>query len=93
MQVSLALVALVGALLFIRTFLNLDTFSSGFDTNPLMRHAVLHRRENPTALPEPKRAASKTSSAVCEALPSIEAAFSSNLIPISRRRRRRRGRD
>ena len=35
-QMSFALVALVGALLFVRTFLNLDSYNVGFDTRPLM---------------------------------------------------------
>ena len=35
-QVALALVSLVGALLFVRTFQNLDTANVGFDTRPLM---------------------------------------------------------
>lgn len=35
-QVSLAVVALVGAMLFVRTFLNLDTYGVGFDTRPFL---------------------------------------------------------
>ena len=35
-QVSLALVSLVGALLFVRTFKNLDSYDVGFDPKPLL---------------------------------------------------------
>src|SRR5207249_11221272 len=35
-QISLALVALVGALLFVRSFRNLDGYQLGFDPKPLM---------------------------------------------------------
>jgi putative ABC transport system permease protein len=35
-EVALAVVALVGALLFVRTFYNLNTFDLGFDPKPLM---------------------------------------------------------
>jgi hypothetical protein len=35
-QIAFALVALVGALLFVRTFWNLGAFNVGFDTRPLM---------------------------------------------------------
>jgi hypothetical protein len=39
-QIAFALVALVGALLFVRTFWNLGAFNVGFDTKPLMSMRV-----------------------------------------------------
>jgi putative ABC transport system permease protein len=81
-QVSLALVALVGALLFIRTFRNLDTFSSGFDINPLMSMRYYMTGEPYSAAGAKARRVEDIVRRV-EALPGVEAAFSSNLIPIS----------
>jgi putative ABC transport system permease protein len=81
-QVSLALVALVGALLFVRSFRNLDTYDLGFDTASALtlrffmggdqyqpRGAKLRRVEDVVRR--------------VEALPGVRAAFASNLIPIS----------
>jgi len=81
-QVALALVSLVGALLFLRTFRNLDTANVGFDTHPLMtmrfnmtgeqydpQDAKLHRVDDIVHR--------------VEALPGVQAAFASNFIPIS----------
>jgi len=81
-QVSLALVALVGALLFIRTFVNLDKYSLGFDTNPLM--SMRYYMTGDPYRPEGARAR-RVEDIVrrVEALPGVEAAFSSNLIPVS----------
>jgi putative ABC transport system permease protein len=81
-QVSLALVALVGALLFIRTFLNLNTFNSGFDTDPLMSMRYYMAGEPYSAAGAKARRVEDVIRRV-EALPGVEAAFSSNLIPIS----------
>ena len=39
-QISLALVSLVGALLFVRTFVNLDSYAIGFDPRPIMTMRV-----------------------------------------------------
>ncbi len=81
-QVSLALVALVGALLFVRTFVNLDTFQLGFDPSPHMT-----MRFYMTGEPyEPQGAKLRRVEDVLrrvEALAGVQAAFASNLIPIS----------
>jgi len=81
-QVSLALVALVGALLFVRTFVNLDSYNLGFDSKPLMT-----MRYYMTGDPyEPEGAKTRRVEDIVrrvEALAGVEAAFSSNLIPIS----------
>jgi putative ABC transport system permease protein len=80
-QVSLALVALVGALLFVRSFRNLDTFALGYKTTSLMTL----RFYMPGEVYEPKGAKLRRVEDVVrriEALPGVQAAFASNLIPI-----------
>jgi predicted permease len=81
-QMSLALVALVGALLFVRTFLNLDGYEMGFDTKPLMT-----MRFYMTGEPyEPDGAKARRVEDIVrrvEGLAGVQAAFASNLIPIS----------
>lgn len=80
-QIAFALVALVGALLFVRTFVNLGAFNVGFDARPLMsmrfymagatyeeRDAKLRRVEDIVRR--------------VEALPSVRAAFASNFVPL-----------
>lgn len=81
-QVSLALVALVGALLFIRSFVNLDAYQLGFDTNSIMTMRYYLAGEGYKATGARARRVEDIIRRV-EALPGVEAAFSSNLIPIS----------
>ena len=80
-QVSLALVALVGALLFVRSFRNLETFELGFDTG-----SALTMRFYMTGDPyAPNGAKSRRVEDVVsrvEALPGVDAAFASSWIPI-----------
>jgi len=81
-QVALALVALVGALLFVRTFLNLDSYNFGFDTRPLMTMRFFL----PGAPYEPADAKTHRVEDVVrrvEALPGVVSAFGSNLVPLS----------
>jgi putative ABC transport system permease protein len=81
-QVAFALVSLVGALLFVRTFMNLGGSDLGFDPKPLMsmrfylpgevyeaEDAKLHRVEDVVRR--------------VEALPGVRAAFASNFVPLS----------
>jgi putative ABC transport system permease protein len=81
-QVSLALVALVGALLFVRTYANLDTYSLGFETRPLMTLRYFMTGEG---YAQEGARARRTEDIVrrIEALPGVTAAFASNLIPLS----------
>lgn len=81
-QVSLALVALVGALLFVRTYINLDASNLGFDTRPLMTLRFFMTGE---AYAQDGARARRTEDIVrrVEALPGVTAAFASNLIPLS----------
>jgi predicted permease len=80
-QVSLALVSLVGALLFVRTFLNLDSYNFGFSPARLMTM----RYFLPGATYEPAGAKARRVEDIVrrvEALPGVTAAFSSNLVPL-----------
>lgn len=80
-QVALAVVALVGAMLFVRTFRNLDTYGVGFDTRPFL--TLRYYMTGDAYAPEGARLR-RTEDIVrrVEALPGVEAAFASNLIPI-----------
>jgi putative ABC transport system permease protein len=81
-QMSFALVALVGALLFVRTFLNLDSYDVGFETRPLMTMRFYMTGERY----EPEGAKARRVEDIVrrvEGLAGVQAAFASNLIPIS----------
>jgi predicted permease len=80
-QVSLALVALVGALLFVRTFLNFDTFDFGFSTRPIMTlRLALQGPEYAPADARLRRVQDIVERV--EALPGVAATFASNLVPL-----------
>jgi predicted permease len=81
-QIALALVALVGAMLFVRSFQNLDAYRLGFDPKPLLTLRIYM----PGAPYEPKDAKAQRVQDILariEALPDVKAAFASNMIPIS----------
>jgi len=81
-QVSLALVSLVGALLFVRTFKNLNSYDVGFDPAPLLTMRFYMPGE---AYDVPDSKARRVEDVVrrVEALPRIQKVFGSNLVPIS----------
>jgi putative ABC transport system permease protein len=81
-QVALALVCLVGALLFVRTFQNLEGADVGFDARPLMTMRFILSGE---AYEPPDARLRRVEDVVrrVEALPGVEAAFSSNFVPLS----------
>jgi putative ABC transport system permease protein len=81
-QVSLALVALVGALLFVRTFSNLDTYEVGFDVRPLMTMRF-YMAGTPYDPPDAKLHRVQDVVNRIEALPGVLAAFGSNFVPLS----------
>jgi putative ABC transport system permease protein len=81
-QVSLALVALVGALLFVRTFSNLDTYDVGFNPKPLMTMRFFMAGQ-PYDPPDARLRRSKDIVDRVEALPGVVAAFASNFVPLS----------
>lgn len=80
-QVSLALVALVGALLFVRSFTNLDRFRVGFDTASALslRFFMAGEPYNPKGA---KTLRVEDIVRRVEALPGVQSAFASNLVPI-----------
>ena len=80
-QVSLAVVALIGAMLFVRTFQNLDTYGVGFDTRPFLTLRFYMTGERYAAEGARLRRTEDIVRRV-EALPGVEAAFASNLVPI-----------
>jgi len=81
-QMSLALVALVGALLFVRTFLNLDSYDLGFDTKPLMTMRFYMTGERYEVDGTKGRRVEDIVRRV-EGLAGVQSAFASVLIPIS----------
>jgi putative ABC transport system permease protein len=80
-QISLSLVLLVGASLFVRSFLNLQNANAGFDTAPLMTL----RFYLPGAVYEPADAKTRRVEDIVrrvEALPGVQSAFASNFVPL-----------
>lgn len=81
-QVSLALVSLVSALLFVRSFVNLESYDVGYDTSRLMTM----RFYLPGQSYEPVGAKGRRVQDIVERverLPGVEAVFASNLVPLS----------
>jgi predicted permease len=80
-QVSLALVSLVGALMFVQSFRNLDGLDVGFDPRPLMTMRFAMPGE---AYGAPDARARRVQDIVSrvEALPGVESAFASNMVPL-----------
>lgn len=81
-QIAFALVALVGALLFVRTFWNLGAFNVGFDPKPLM---TMRFYMPGTIYDEPDAKLRRVEDIVrrVEALPAVRSAFASNFVPLS----------
>jgi putative ABC transport system permease protein len=80
-QVGLALILLIGSSLFVRSFLNLQGASVGFDTAPL----ITLRFYLPGDVYEPADAKSRRVDDIVrrvEALPGVQAAFASNFVPL-----------
>jgi putative ABC transport system permease protein len=80
-EVALSLVLLVGASLFMRSFLNLQSASSGFDTAPLMTMRF-YLPGDPYVSGEAKSQRVDDIVNRVESLPGVQAAFASNLIPL-----------
>lgn len=81
-QVALALVALVGALLFVRTFANLNSYAVGFDPAPLMTFRFYMPGETYEATDAKLRRVEDVVRRL-EALPRVQFVSASNLVPIS----------
>jgi putative ABC transport system permease protein len=80
-QVSLALVSLVSALLFVRTFVNLESFEVGYDTSRLMTMRFYLSGQQYEAAGAKARRVQDIVERI-ERLPGVEAAFSSNMVPL-----------
>jgi putative ABC transport system permease protein len=80
-QVSLSLVLLVGASMFMRSFINLQTASLGFDTAPLM---TMRFYMTGVKYEAPNARAQRVDDIVrrVEALPGVQGAFASEFIPL-----------
>jgi putative ABC transport system permease protein len=80
-EVALALVLLVGASLFVRSFFNLQAASAGFDTSPLMT-LRFYMTGDAYAAADPKIQRVDDIVRRVEALPGVQSAFASNFIPL-----------
>jgi putative ABC transport system permease protein len=80
-EVALSLLLLIGASLFVRSFLNLRHASGGFDTAPLMTMRFYLPNEQ-YATPEAKSRRVEDIVRRVETLPGVQAAFASNLVPL-----------
>jgi putative ABC transport system permease protein len=81
-EVALSLLLLIGASLFVRSFLNIQQASGGFDTKPLMTMRFYMPNEQ-YATPESKVQRVEDILRRVEGLPGVQAAFASNMIPLS----------
>jgi putative ABC transport system permease protein len=79
-EIAMSLVLLIGGSLFVRSFLNLQNSTAGFDTAPLM---TMRFYLPGTAYDAPDAKARRVEDIVqrVEGLPGVEAAFASNFIP------------
>ena len=79
-EIAMSLILLVGASLFVRSFLNLQNSSTGFDTSPIMTMRIYLPG---TAYEAPEAKARRVQDIVhrIEGLPGVEAAFGSNFVP------------
>jgi putative ABC transport system permease protein len=81
-QIALAAVSLIGALLFVKTFTNLDSYNAGFDTRPLLTMRVFMSGEVYDVADARVRRVEDLVKRI-EALPGVEAAVASELVPLS----------
>ncbi len=81
LEVAMALVLLVGASLFVRSFLNLQSASPGFDTKPLLTARFFMSGEA-YATDDLKAQRVEDILRRIEALPGVTSAFASNFVPL-----------
>ncbi len=81
LEVALSLVLLVGASLFVRSFLNMQNASPGFDTAPLLTARFFMVGEA-YATPEQKAQRVEDVMRRIESLPGVTTAFASNFVPL-----------
>ena len=80
-QVALAIVSLVGAALFVRTFVNLDEYEIGFDDKPLMAFRIYLPGEAYTPVDAKAQRVHDLVNRI-GSLPGVEGVFASNLVPL-----------
>jgi len=80
-EVAMALVLLVGASLFVRSFLNLQSASPGFDTKPLLTARFFMSGES-YATDDLKAQRVEDVARRIEALPGVTSVFASNFVPL-----------
>lgn len=80
-EVALALVLLIGASLFVRSFLNLQSASPGFNTAPLLTLRFCMTGEA-DANPEQRQQRVADIVRRIEGLPGVESVYASNFIPL-----------
>lgn len=80
-QLALAAVSLVGAALFVRSFVNLEDYDVGFDPAPLVTLRVLYSGDE-YAPDGAKAGATRDIVERMEQLPGVRGVFASNLIPL-----------
>jgi putative ABC transport system permease protein len=80
-EIAMALILLVGASLFVRSFLNLRSANPGFDTRPLLTARFFMSGEA-YATSEQKAQRVDDIMRRIEALPGVESAFASNFVPL-----------
>jgi putative ABC transport system permease protein len=80
-EVCLSLVLLIGASLFMRSFVNLQRASAGFDTAPLLTmRFYMPAEQYPTDVSKTRRVEDILRR--IQALPGVQTAFASNLVPL-----------
>jgi predicted permease len=80
-EVAMALILLVGASLFVRSFLNLQSASPGFDTRPLLTARFFMSGES-YATDDQKAQRVEDVARRIEALPGVTSVFASNFVPL-----------
>ena len=81
LEVAMALILLVGASLFVRSFLNLQSASPGFDTRPLLTARFFMSGES-YATNDLKAHRVEDVARRIEALPGVTSVFASNFVPL-----------
>ena len=81
LEVAMSLILLVGASLFVRSFLNLQSASPGFDTKPLLTARFFMSGES-YATDDLKAQRVEDVARRIEALPGVTSAFASNFVPL-----------
>ena len=80
-EVAMALILLVGASLFVRSFLNMQSASPGFDTSPLLTARFFMVGESYSTVEQKAQRVDDVMRRI-EGLPGVVSAFASNFVPL-----------